>query len=47
MVKQIQTIHWQQPTNGLSVSDHFLGLVFGGLKLDVYRSVELNVHVYK
>ena len=27
MVKHTQTIPWQQPTNCLSVIDHFVGLV--------------------
>ena len=28
MVKKTQTIRWQQPTNCLSVFDHFVGLPF-------------------
>ena len=33
MVKHTQTIHRQQTTNCLSVSDHFVGLALKGLKL--------------
>ena len=32
MVKHTQTIRWQQPTNCLSVFDHFVGLALEGLK---------------
>ena len=32
MVKHTQTIRRQQPTNCLSVFDHFVGLAFKGLK---------------
>ena len=32
MVKHFQTIHWQKPTNCLSVFDHFVGLRLKGLK---------------
>ena len=31
MVKHTQTMHRQQPTNCLSVLDHFVGLVLKGL----------------
>ena len=33
MVKQNQTIRQQQPTNYLSVFEHFVGLAFKGLTL--------------
>ena len=33
MVKHTQTIRRQQPTNCLSVFDHFVGLVLKGLKI--------------
>ena len=33
MVKHTQTIRRQQPTNCLSVSDHFVGLVLKGLTI--------------
>ena len=33
MVKHTQTIRPQQPTNSLSVSDHFVGLALEGLIL--------------
>ena len=33
MVKQTQTIRRQQPTNCLSVFDHFVGLALKGLML--------------
>ena len=33
MVKHSQTIRRQQPTNYLSLFDHFVGLAFKGLKL--------------
>ena len=33
MVKHTETIRRQQPTNCLSVSDHFVGLALKGLKL--------------
>ena len=32
IVKQTQTICWEQPTNCLSVFDHFVGLALKGLK---------------
>ena len=44
MDKQTQTICWQQPTNCLSVFDHFLGLALKGLrdlKVPVESSLEL------
>ena len=31
MIKHAQTIHRQEPTNYLSVSDHFVGLALQGL----------------
>ena len=34
MVKQTQTIHFQQSTNKLSVFDHFVGLALKGLKIN-------------
>ena len=33
MVKHTQTIHRQQPTNCLSVFDHFVGLALKGLAI--------------
>ena len=36
MVKRTQTIHWQQPTNCLSVSDHFVGFALKGLKKNFF-----------
>ena len=40
MVTYTQTIRWQQPTNCLSVSDHFLGLALKYLKATlVIRSI--------
>ena len=39
MVKHIQTILWQQPTNFFSVFDHFVGLV---LKERVCCNVNFN-----
>ena len=36
MVKHAQTIRWQQPTNCLSVFDHFLGLALKGLTLNIF-----------
>ena len=35
MVKYTQTIRRQQPTNCLSVFEHFVGLAFKGLKQEV------------
>ena len=32
MVKHTQTIRWQQPTNSLCVSDHFVVLVLKEIK---------------
>ena len=32
MLKHTQTIHWQMPTNCLSVFDNFVGLALKGLK---------------
>ena len=37
MVKQTQTIRWQQPTNCLSVFDHFLGLALKGLGRNLFQ----------
>ena len=36
MVKHIQTIRRQQPTNCLNVSDHFVGLVLKGFILGAF-----------
>ena len=36
MVKHTQTICRQEPTNRLSVFDHFVGLAPKGLKKDAY-----------
>ena len=33
MVKHTQAIRWQQPTNCLSVFDHFVGLALKGLNI--------------
>ena len=33
MIKHTQTIRWQQPTNCLSVFDHFVGLALKGLNI--------------
>ena len=33
MVKHTQTFRWQQPTNCLSVFDHFLGLALKSIKI--------------
>ena len=33
MVKHTQLICWQQPTNCLSVFDHFVGLALNGLEI--------------
>ena len=39
MVKHTQTIRRQKPTNCLSISDHFVGLVLKGLSLGSLGSV--------
>ena len=36
MVKHTQTIHRQEPTNCLSVSDHFVGFALKGLKKNFF-----------
>ena len=45
MAKHIQTIHWQQPTNCLSVFDQFVGLELTGLtpfRTNLYRKCCLD-----
>ena len=45
MVKYTQTIRRQQPTNCLSVLDHFVGLVLKGLKsLSLLQSSLSSMH---
>ena len=39
MVKHIQIIRWQQPSNFLSVFDHFVGLSLKGLTLEILRTL--------
>ena len=41
MVKHTQTIRRQQPTNCLSVFEHFVGLELKGLKLSALDVTEL------
>ena len=43
MVKHTQTIRRQQPTNCLSVFDHFVVLTLKGLSINLFRS---NVPIY-
>ena len=43
MVKHIiQTIRWQQPTNCVSMFDHFVGLALKGLRIDWRLSMILK-----
>ena len=42
MVKHTQTIRRQQPTNCLSVFDHFVGLALNGLKFLVNKKFVLE-----
>ena len=49
MVKHTQTIRRQQPTNCLSVFDHFVGLALTGLSdpvLAIYIYDSSLIHVY-
>ena len=41
MVKHIQTIRRQKPTNCLSVFDHFVGLALKGLSVITFINVQL------
>ena len=45
MVKHTQTIRGQQPTNCLSVFDHFMGLMPKGLKFFLYCSL-ITSHLF-
>ena len=45
MVKHTQTIRGQQPTNCLSVFDHFMGLMSKGLKFFLYCSL-ITSHLF-
>ena len=49
MVKHIQAIRRQKPTNCLSVFDHFVGLWLKGLKnaLDIARNVPFHFNASK
>ena len=41
MVKHIQTIRQQEPTNCLNVFDHFVGLASKGLNLNLQLEVKV------
>ena len=47
MVKHTQTIRRKQPTNCLSVFDHFVGLVLKGIRSNKTVSESLNNYVKK
>ena len=47
MVKHIQTILWQQPTNCLSVFDHFVKLALEGLRQKVYICIYAYTDINK
>ena len=42
MIKHTQRIRWQQPTNSLSVFDHFVGLAFKGIRIRKVGNTKLN-----
>ena len=42
MIKRTQTIHRQQPTNCLSIFDHFVGLVLKGLSAICDSFIEID-----
>ena len=44
MVKHTQTIHWQQPTNCLSMFNCFVGLALKGLR---YLSVVYSLTIHQ
>ena len=47
MIKHTGTIRRKQPTNGLSVFDHFVGLELKGLKMSLSRDDQKNLENFK
>ena len=47
MVKHTQTIRHQQPTNCLSVFDHFAGFVFKGLRCPLSLYFVTAIHLFE
>ena len=45
MVKHIETIRRQKPTNCLSVSDHFVGLTLKGLTASKQDDLKNNLNI--